>query len=404
MKKLSFLILSMVLGFSCKCQEWQSVAPVIDDFRTDHSFGFSINGIGYLVAGSKYDGERTANFYSYDPQSDTWTRKADFPGGARAFPIGHTYKNKAYFGFGSDANFEKLDDLWVYDADEDSWTELASCDCQGRTHPSMTIADDVLYITMGGGENGNLNDHWAYSLESNSWTRKADFPGDPRHHPFQFSIGDYIYAGFGHGDGFISNQWYKYDATDDLWEEMETLPSEGRVAGTQFDYNEKGYVLSGDGDDHNSMETGEFWEYDPEMNTWTELTPHPGLSRWAPASFIIDGWVYLIGGWSADVDGTGPGYPNTNWKYQLADESVSIKNIGVTEFAIYPNPTYGVLYIPLDVDDDTEVSVYNSRGEFVFSKYVNGNLIDVKELNIGMYYIQLVDRNGFMMRTKFVKK
>jgi len=61
------------------------------------------------------------------------------------------------------------------------------------------------------------------------------------------------------------------------------------VAGTQFSYNGFGYVLSGDGDNHGSMNTGEFWAYDPVTDTWDELPPHPEGSRWAPASFIIDG-------------------------------------------------------------------------------------------------------------------
>ena len=37
------------------------------------------------------------------------------------------------------------------------------------------------------------------------------------------------------------------------------------------------------------METGEFWAYDPVSNTWEARPDHPGQSRWAPASFIIDG-------------------------------------------------------------------------------------------------------------------
>ena len=70
------------------------------------------------------------------------------------------------------------------------------------------------------------------------------------------------------------------------------------MAGTQFSYEGIGYVLSGDGDDHRSMETGEFWAYDPIENAWSQGPPHPGGSRWAPASFIIDGEVYLINGTS----------------------------------------------------------------------------------------------------------
>ena len=87
-----------------------------------------------------------------------------------------------------------------------------------------------------------------------------------------------------------------YSIENEEWELLESLPGEARVAGTQFSFNGLGYVLSGDGDNHSSMETGEFWSYDPVSDSWTQLPPHPGTSRWAPASFIINGEVYLING------------------------------------------------------------------------------------------------------------
>ena len=96
---------------------------------------------------------------------------------------------------------------------------------------------------------------------------------------------------------------------------METLPAEGRVAGSQFIHNGMGYALSGDGDDHNSMETGELWQYNPESDSWSAWPEHPGMSRWAPASFVLHDEAYLINGMSLD-----PGsfdYMSTNWKLAM---------------------------------------------------------------------------------------
>ena len=45
---------------------------------------------------------------------------------------------------------------------------------------------------------------------------------------------------------------------------------------TQFSYNNKGYVLSGDGDDHGPLSSGEFWEYNPLTDNWSQLPSHPG--------------------------------------------------------------------------------------------------------------------------------
>ncbi len=77
---------------------------------------------------------------------------------------------------------------------------------------------------------------------------------------------------------------------------MNDFPGESRVAGTQFSHDGYGYILSGDGDDHDYLETGEFWQYNPADDSWSQLPSHPGLSRWAPGSFIIDGKVYLVQG------------------------------------------------------------------------------------------------------------
>lgn len=293
-------------------QEWEQVSSFPDGFTSHHSFGFSFDGVGYLVSGGIPGNGYSASFYSYDPGADEWTRKTDFPGGARGFAIGEFYNGKAYFGFGASTT-GNLSDWWEYDPQTDAWTELASCDCSPRTHPAMVALNGKIYVGLGG-NGGNLDDWWEYDIDSDSWVEKTKFPAEPRHHPFQFTDGQYVYAGFGHGSGFISNQWYRYDQTNDSWTEVATLPGEGRVAGTQFSYNGKGYVLSGDGDNHSFMDTGEFWQYDSETDSWLQLPSHPGVSRWAPGSFIINDEVYLING-TTNLDG----YVEEIYKFSLAN-------------------------------------------------------------------------------------
>ena len=297
-KVLTFIVLFQ----SCllMAQTWEQVASVPDNYRTDHSFGFSIDDVGYLVSGNTAGG-LTSDFYTYNAETDIWTKKTNFPGQARGFAIGDVIGGKAYFGFGSNGN-NALNDFWEYDPSTDMWTELASCDCEARTHPAMVALEGFVYLGLGGG-GGNKKDWWAYDIENDSWERKTDFPAAERHHPYQFTDGEYVYVGNGHGNStaaglFISNEWYRYDTAQDTWEQVATLPAEGRVAGTQISHKGKGYVLSGDGDNHQFMETGELWKYDSEVDMWIELPPHPGLSRWAPASFVINDEIYIINGWN----------------------------------------------------------------------------------------------------------
>jgi N-acetylneuraminic acid mutarotase len=66
----------------------------------------------------------TASFYRYDPSTDTWTQKGDFPGGARNRATGFSIGNMGYLGTGLDIKgFNQISpyeatnvffDLWQY--------------------------------------------------------------------------------------------------------------------------------------------------------------------------------------------------------------------------------------------------------------------------------------------------
>jgi len=342
----------LFICFQLQGQDWVQVNSLPNSFNeTHHSFGFALDDIGYIVTGGSESGMRD-DFYQYNPVTDTWTELPPFPGGARGFAIGDIWDGKAYFGFGDNGS-SLLDDLWVFDPADMSWTELASCPCAARTHPAMIAHNGKVFVGMGGSASGNLDDWWQYDIALDTWSQKDDLPSVPRHHPYQFGIGDYVYTGFGHGEG-IFNDWYRYHIDNETWQEVASLPAEGRVAGTQFSYNGMGFVLSGDGDDHYSMETGEFWAYNPTTDSWEELAPHPGTSRWAPASFIIDGEVYVING-DTFLD---PGYEYVTEVYKFDIRSVTDQDQDGFSMAddcedTNPNINPGQAEVPYNgIDDD----------------------------------------------------
>ena len=322
----------LIAGASVACslvsfgQGWTSVAPLSDGFVSNHSYGFALDSMGYIVAGESTEGFTNA-FYQYDPSADAWTALDNFPGPARGYTIGDDWDGKAWMGFGlSESGY--LNDLWVFDPDSMAWTEKASCPCSARTHPAFIAEDDKIFVGLGGGQNGDMNDWWEYDMASDTWSQKPNFPSSERHHPYQFGIDGLIYVGFGHNGPNIFNEWYRYDPATEEWDEMATLPAEGRVAGSQFIHEGMGYALSGDGDDHNSMETGELWQYNPGADSWSAWPEHPGMSRWAPASFVLNDEAYLINGMSLD-----PGtfdYMSTNWKLALQPEAAY--DVALTSF------------------------------------------------------------------------
>ncbi len=275
-------------------QTWEEVGTT--SFQRHHGIGFALNGYGYILTGDDGQSSLTQTFHRYTPATDTWEQLPDYPGVPRGYGIGDTWDGKLYFGFGYTPSGEGRD-LWEYDPNTDTFTQLPDCPCEGRAHPAFVAHQDKVFVGMGSGVNGNLGDWWVYDINTQVWSQKADLPGADRHHPYQFAIGDDIYVGSGH-----EYDWYRYSPSNDTWTQVANLGTLRRVAGAQFSHNGKGYVLSGTDDNHGDMPTGEFWEYDPVTDSWLELPPHPGPSRWAPASFIIDGYVYMFTGQSGAND------------------------------------------------------------------------------------------------------
>jgi len=379
--KLLLLLNLIILPTTVKSQNWVQVNSLPNSFNeTHHSFAFSLDDMGYIVAGNSNSGERD-DFYQYDPASDSWTELTPFPGAARGFAIGDTWNGKAYFGFGDDGT-SLLNDLWVFDPSNMSWTELAPCPCAARRHPAMIAHNGRVFVGLGNTSIGNMNDWWEYDITSNTWSQKDNLPSQSRHHPYQFGINDNVYSGFGHGNG-IFNDWFRYDITAETWTQVATLPAQGRVAGTQFSYNGLGYVLSGDGDNHDSMETGEFWAYDPISDNWEEMPPHPEGSRWAPASFIINGEVYIINGTSFSQ------YVTEIYKYNL-DSALSIPELTNSTIRIYPNPATDVINIDVPANLKYHTNIYDLNGRLVSSSK-NKSVIEIQALPLGVYLIEITD-------------
>lgn len=405
--KSTILIFATVLSCLSFGQTWQEKATNPGDGR-HHPVTFALDGKGYMVTGSTDFVTGTTDFYEYDPVTDSWTTLTNFPGVGRGFSIGDTWDGKAYMGFGFGANNDYLKDLWEYDPVTNSWTELATCPCEERVHPAFVIEDGLLFVGLGNNDiNGNLDDWWEYNIATDSWRQLPDLPGGERHHPFMFSANGDVYAGFGHGNGpgtVVYKNWYRWDIATETWTQMNDLPAEGRVAGTQFSIGDRGFVLSGDGDNHGAMATGEFWEYDFQNDSWTELPPHPGVSRWAPGSFTIGNVVYLVAG---EIRSGNPnaGLQSDLWSFDLDAIANLNDESSLGSIAVYPNPASNTLKLSgLDEYKDIKIKVVNSTGQTVINQNYDFDAIDVSKLNSGIYFIAIEIDGSTIEHLKFTKK
>lgn len=371
-----------------------------------HPVTFSINDKGYSVTGSTETFTATSDFYEYDPILDTWNTLPAFSGPARGYSIGDTWNGKAYVGFGLGGFSNYLNDLWEFDPTTGDWTELTPCPCPERIHPSFTIVNGVLYVGLGNNaNNGNLNDWWKYDIVSDTWTQLTDLPGPPRHHPYMFTVNGDVYTGLGHGNGPGTNvykDWYRWNIDAETWTTLSDFPAEGRVAGTQLNVGDRGFVLSGDGEDHGTMATGEFWEYDYLSDTWTELPPHPGVSRWAPGSFTIGNVVYFVAG-EVKTGNPNAGFKKDLWSYNL-DAMVSVNDIGQqNSISLFPNPATSEIQIE-GIENNTRIKIISSTGQIIWEQRYLGSPISIEHLVAGIYFIITEQNDASIKHLKLIKQ
>lgn len=107
---------------------------VFPDFTGGMSF-FTLNNKAYAVGGY-YDGNGrfTKNVYQYDPVTDKWSKKADFPGHERAGAYSFSINGKGYVACGSYQTqippntsyvYVFLNDVWEYNDSIDSWSPIS---------------------------------------------------------------------------------------------------------------------------------------------------------------------------------------------------------------------------------------------------------------------------------------
>lgn len=144
---------------------------------------------GDVAAATSTRGYLGISFYSktwweYNPESDTWTQKADFPGAQRSFASSFVIDDKIYAGFGyiyDDAisKYKGFNDIYQFDPATNTWTKKNDFSGPVRMYTSVTSADGKGYLVGGDANDGGtsfLTDVWEYTPSTDSWAKIADLP------------------------------------------------------------------------------------------------------------------------------------------------------------------------------------------------------------------------------------
>ncbi len=270
MKKYFTLLSILFLGFAASAQGlWQQ--KVNCPSNNKGSVSFSINAVGYM-----YTGEATNNFYTYDPAANTWTAKANFPGGARFDAAGFATDSFGYIGTGSVSASNRLSDFYQYNPVTDSWAAKANYPDTLSGVFAFCISNTGYFAGGDRGANGGSSPKcFAYNSATNSWSQKDSLPSA-------------IYSGFSavaNGKaycGLATANWgtshldsvYEYNPLADSWQTKAPhhLTTATYSSVYSFVLNNLIYVA-----DPNNMTGyhGTVAVYNPAGNSWSSISGYP---------------------------------------------------------------------------------------------------------------------------------
>lgn len=241
------------------------------------AFSFVVNGKAYVVGGDTTGSfTECAEVWMYDPDSNSWTQKADFAGGPRDAGFSFVINDTAYIGCGFDGA-GVWNDMWRYNSMTDSWTALNAVPFGNMLFPATFVLNNKGYVATGEVNTVSsayeVNTLWMYNPAGDTWTQKADFPGTARQTSFSFVLNGMAYVGGGQA-GYVNvytDMWW-YDAITDSWSAAGNTPSSYPAWSTSFAIGNTGYMGTGVYFGTSSLiGTDSFYKYKPVVASAPEL-------------------------------------------------------------------------------------------------------------------------------------
>ena len=173
------------------------------------------NGKGYVMCGVIGAWGASSDVYEYNPIIDSWVFKTTFPGlasssGGRDGGVATSANNKIYFGMGKDDSFFQ-NDWWEYNPTTNAWLQKSNFPGSGRTGAFAFTLNGMPCAGMGSDGSYN-NDTWWYNTTTNTWNYTTSFSGSARRGVASFVIGNVGYMGTGKSGGGSKQDFYKLDA------------------------------------------------------------------------------------------------------------------------------------------------------------------------------------------------
>lgn len=269
---------------------WTQKASMPAVGRRD-AVGFAIGQKGYcgtgIDAAEAYLGNELSDFWEYSPVANTWVQKASYPGNFNSgiyFATGFGVNGKGFICCGKIGSSYYSSEVWEYNPGTNSWIQKTNFPGGVRYGQANFVLNGKAYVGTGTDENWFTNDFWEYNPATDFWLQKANFPGSARGFASAFAIGAKGYMGLG-TDGGFRDDWYEYDVSSDSWSVKASCPNSGRRSAPTFVISGAGYAMMGKGVNGKHRD---LWQYHPYITGIEELNSLSVNVYPNPASEIIN--------------------------------------------------------------------------------------------------------------------
>jgi N-acetylneuraminic acid mutarotase len=401
MRYLTFLMLLIPVCLFSQYNTWTKLNDVGMGKR-ERATGFAIGPTGYLCGGLDTAEVIHKDLWSYNPQTDSWSQKADLPGPGRRDAVSFVIGNYGFVGAGMDSvsgpTGTTLKDFWRYNPATNSWASVA--DFPGAGGQGIYFATG---FSVGGkgylcggktGPNTYSNQLWEFKPSNNQWIQRANFPGGVRYQMLSFVVGSKAYVGMGTDQNIFKKDMYCYDPGANNWQPIAAFPGYERGSASAFSLEERGFVCLG----NNGGLLADLIEYNPKTNTWTLRSAYGGSERKSAVSFVIENKAYV---------GTGKGYSGkkASWYVYEPSNYAALAELE-TSIQIFPNPVVSQIQISGLKGLIDNVTVYNTTGQKLLTQDISGSFeetLAISHLKEGVLLLNFTLEDGQVLTKKILK-
>lgn len=358
----------------------------------------SFQQIGLIIGGLDEFGFKR-KMYSYSPFQDDWDEEVSLGGtsgdglergSACAFTLYHENMQKAYVCLGQTPTVPYMKDLWEFNPQTETWSQKANFSGTPRRQAVCFTAANKAFVGTGEDASGLKKDFYAYNPETNNWTSIADFAGSARKDAVSFELNGFGFVGTG-DDGTLKKDLWMYDFQSNSWIDKATFPGTPRSGAVAWGAFPVAYL--GTGEDVNGEFKNDLYEYNYFLNAWVQRANMPAPGRKNAFAFYIDGVSYVGAGYNGV-------FLEDFWAYSGTAELNPL--VGM-ELQLYPNPTQQELHVQSSTAME-QISIYSMDGKQMWwSSDQSSDLeLNVSQWPLGTYLFQC-EINGKKQVKFFVK-